>query len=187
MNNLPTPFLIKFILSFSLVQFSYLNTTLISERYQVSFLLEHQSLHSIFNFSVMIIIWKERYIPALLTFYCVTHALNPAWLVDFLLVGLFYCIFLALWFWPLVALACSGLKKGFFSWPEIKVGFQKWECSSLVTRALAHWQGPRPSAVQKRIPAKLESKEIGKVFIRRKKNTVHVDRHTGGFRERVMP
>ena len=92
MNNLPTPFLIKFILSFSLVQFSYLNTTLISERYQVSFLLEHQSLHSIFNFSVMIIIWKERYIPALLTFYCVTHALNPAWLADFLLVGLFYCI-----------------------------------------------------------------------------------------------
>ena len=61
MNNLPTPFLIKFILSFSLVQFSYLNTTLISERYQVSFLLGHQSLHSIFNFSVMIITWKERY------------------------------------------------------------------------------------------------------------------------------
>ena len=37
MNNLPTPFLIKFILSFSLVQFSYLNTTLISERYLISF------------------------------------------------------------------------------------------------------------------------------------------------------
>ena len=89
MNHLPTPFWLN--LFFYLVQFSYLNTTLILERYKVSFLLEHQSLHSIFNFSVRLL-HEERHIPALLTFDCEAHALNTAWLLDFLLVGLFYCI-----------------------------------------------------------------------------------------------
>ena len=60
MNHLPTPFWLN--LFFYLVQFSYLNTTLISEKYKVSFLLGHQSLHSIFNFSVVIITRKEIFL-----------------------------------------------------------------------------------------------------------------------------
>ena len=38
-------------------------------------------------------------------------------------------------------------------------------------------------ALQKRISTKLESSETSKVFIRREKGPVHVDRHMGGLRE----
>ena len=34
-----------------------------------------------------------------------------------------------------------------------------------------------PLALQKRISTKTESSEVGKVFMKRKKSTVHVDRH----------
>ena len=42
-------------------------------------------------------------------------------------------------------------------------------------------------AFRKTIPTKIESSEIGKVFIRRKKSTVYVDRHTGRLRGRIAP
>ena len=44
------------------------------------------------------------------------------------------------------------------------------------------WQGPDPSALQKRIPTKMESGETSKVLIRRK--TVGVNRHTRVSSER---
>ena len=45
--------------------------------------------------------------------------------------------------------------------------------------------GPGPSASQERIPTKMESSKTRKVFTRRKKGTVHVDRHTGSLRQNV--
>ena len=46
-------------------------------------------------------------------------------------------------------------------------------------------KSPGPLAIQKRIPTKTDSGEISEVFVKRKKSTVHVDRHTGELRERV--
>ena len=46
------------------------------------------------------------------------------------------------------------------------------------------WQGPGPSALQKTIPMKMKSSETSKVFIRKKRNTILVDRHTGRLREK---
>ena len=45
-------------------------------------------------------------------------------------------------------------------------------------------KGPGPLALEKRISTKTESSEAGKVFMKRKKTAVCVDRHTGEFRER---
>ena len=44
---------------------------------------------------------------------------------------------------------------------------------------------PGPSALQKRISTKTESSEANKAFIKRKKHTVRVDRHSGRLRGRV--
>ena len=54
---------------------------------------------------------------------------------------------------------------------------QQWEHQILVT---GPHKGLGLSALQKRIPTKMESSENSKVFITRKKSTVHVDRHMGG-------
>ena len=64
-------------------------------------------------------------------------------------------------------------------------GSQEWEHQILVTRPVVSDKGPGPSALQKRIPTKMESGKTNKVFIKRKKNTVHVDRNIGGLGERV--
>ena len=55
----------------------------------------------------------------------------------------------------------------------------------LATRPVVSDRSPGPSAIQKRIPTKTDSSEISEVFVKRKKSTVHVDRHTGELRERV--
>ena len=52
------------------------------------------------------------------------------------------------------------------------------------SRPVVSDKSPGPSALQKRIPTKMESSETSKVFIRREKSTVHVDRHRGRLRER---
>ena len=44
---------------------------------------------------------------------------------------------------------------------------------------------PGPSTLQKRISTKTESSEANKAFIKRKKHTVSVDRHSGRLRGRV--
>ena len=64
-------------------------------------------------------------------------------------------------------------------------GSQQWQHRILVTRSVVSDKGPGSSALQKRIPTKMESGKTSKVFIKRKKNTVHVDRHIGRLRERV--
>ena len=46
-------------------------------------------------------------------------------------------------------------------------------------RAVVSDKGPSPSALQKRISTQMESSEASDVFIKRKKSTVRVDRHTG--------
>ena len=46
-------------------------------------------------------------------------------------------------------------------------------------------KGPGPSAMQKRIPTKMESSEASTVFIKEEKSTVCVDRHMGRLRGRV--
>ena len=46
-------------------------------------------------------------------------------------------------------------------------------------------KGPGPLTLQKRLSTKMESSEASKVFIRRKKSTVCVDRHTSGLTGRV--
>ena len=79
--------------------------------------------------------------------------------------------------WSLEALACSGLKQDLCSHPETEVRSQQWEHQILVT---GPHKGLGLSALQKRIPTKMESSENSKVFITRKKSTVHVDRHMGG-------
>ena len=45
--------------------------------------------------------------------------------------------------------------------------------------------GPGPLTLHKRNPTKTGSSETSEVFIRRKKNTVRVSRHTGRLRKRL--
>ena len=47
------------------------------------------------------------------------------------------------------------------------------------------WQGPWPFGFAEKNSPKMESGKTNEVFIKRKKNTVHVDRNIGGLRERV--
>ena len=79
--------------------------------------------------------------------------------------------------WSLVALACSGSKQGLGSHPGTEVRSQQWEHQILVT---GPHKGLGLSALQKKIPTKMESSEKSKVFITRKKSPVHVAIHTGG-------
>ena len=81
--------------------------------------------------------------------------------------------------WPLPATSWSG------AWvPSHRLGFVAAMRASDPSHYISgHWQGP--SALQKRIPTKMESGKTSKVFIKRKKNTVHVDRPIGRLRERV--
>ena len=46
-------------------------------------------------------------------------------------------------------------------------------------------KSPGPSALQKIISTNMESSETSKVFLRREKSTVHVDRHMGRLRGTV--
>ena len=92
------------------------------------------------------------------------------------------------WLWLLlsVAFACSSLKHGLVSWPEIEVRPWQWEHWLLTTRP--RWPVTRPwpiRCVEVNFHIEMESSETSKVFIRRKR--AHVDRHMGGLRERVMP
>ena len=90
--------------------------------------------------------------------------------------------------WSQVALACSGLKQGFSSWSVTEVRSRGWEYRILATRPVVSDKALALRLCRKRIPAKTESSETSKEFIRRKKrSTVCVDRHTGGLRERVVP
>ena len=79
--------------------------------------------------------------------------------------------------WSLVALACIGLKQGLGSHAETEVRSQKWEHQILVTgptRVLAF------QLCRKEFPQRWKVVKKSKIFITRKKSTVHVDIHTGG-------
>ena len=69
--------------------------------------------------------------------------------------------------------------------PVIETRSRWWEHQILTTRPVMDDTDPGPSALQERIPTKMESSETSKVFTRRKKGTVCVDRHTGSLRESV--
>ena len=70
--------------------------------------------------------------------------------------------------WSRVALVGNGLEQGFGS-QDIVAGSQQWKHQILATRPMVSDKGPGPSALQKRIPTKMESTEISKVFIKRNK------------------
>ena len=57
-------------------------------------------------------------------------------------------------------------------------GLWQWKHQILATRLVVSDKSSGPSALQKRISTKMESSEATKVFIWRKKSTVHVNRHT---------
>ena len=57
-----------------------------------------------------------------------------------------------------------------------------WEYQILAARPEVSDKGPGPSTMQKRIPTKMESSEASEVFIKRKNNTVPMDRHMGRIR-----
>ena len=63
--------------------------------------------------------------------------------------------------------------------PEFGARLWQLKHQTLATRPVVSDKGPGPLALQKRIPTKIESSEIDKLFIRRKRSTVHVDRYTG--------
>ena len=85
------------------------------------------------------------------------------------------------WWWSQVASACNGLELGLGSQPETGLGPST---QTLATRPVVSDKGPGPSALQERILTKTESRETSIVFIKRKKSTVRVDRHTGRLRVR---
>ena len=82
-----------------------------------------------------------------------------------------------------MASACSSLKQGLSSQPEIEVSHIS---ESTQPSQLDQWSviKPGPSAVQKRVPTKTETSETSKVFIRRKNDSMCIDRLTGELRER---
>ena len=63
-------------------------------------------------------------------------------------------------------------------------GSQPWKHQILATRPGVSDKGPGPLALQKRISTIIESSEDSKVLNKRKKSTVHVDKHMGEFSER---
>ena len=79
--------------------------------------------------------------------------------------------------WPLLAA----------TWSRTWVPSQRLRLggSGKTTRPLVSDGGPGPSALQRRISTKVESSELSKEFIKRKKRTVLVDRHTGRLRGRA--
>ena len=54
----------------------------------------------------------------------------------------------------------------------------------LATRPVVSDKGTGPTSLQKRTSAKTQSSEASKVFIKREKSTVCVNRHMGRLRER---
>ena len=69
--------------------------------------------------------------------------------------------------WSPVASACNSLKQGLGSWPEVEPGSWQWKHQILAIRPVISDKGP--SALQKRIPTKMESSETRKVFTRKKR------------------
>ena len=55
----------------------------------------------------------------------------------------------------------------------------------LATRPVVSDKGTGPTSLQKRTSTKTQSSEVSKVFIKREKSIVCVERHTGRFRKRV--
>ena len=56
---------------------------------------------------------------------------------------------------------------------------------TLASRPVVSDKGSGPLLLPKRISRKMESSETSKVFIKREKSIVRVERHTGRFRKRV--
>ena len=70
--------------------------------------------------------------------------------------------------------------------PSQRVRQLRWRKHQiLATRLVVSDKGPVPSALQKIISTKMESSEANKVFVKRKKSPVCMDRHTGRLRGTV--
>ena len=69
--------------------------------------------------------------------------------------------------------------------PRDWAGSRWWKYQILASRPVVSDKGSGPLALQKRILRKTKSSETCEVFIRRKKSTVCVDRHTGRFKQTV--
>ena len=79
--------------------------------------------------------------------------------------------------WSRVASACNSLKHGLGSWPEAEAGSRQCKHQILAIRPVI--SNKDPSALQKRIPTKMESSEICKVFTWRKRvQHVSIDTRT---------
>ena len=89
------------------------------------------------------------------------------------------------WVWYQVALACNGLEWGLGSQPEIEAASQQWKHQILATTQVVSDKGLGPSAMQKRIPTKIESSEASRIFIKRKKRVQYmwIDTEAGLERE----
>ena len=77
--------------------------------------------------------------------------------------------------------AGEGMEKWKLSF---ECGLQWWKHQILAIRPVVSGKGPGSLTLQKRISTKSESSEANKVFSRREKSIVRVDRHTG--RGRVL-
>ena len=88
-------------------------------------------------------------------------------------------------------LSLQWLEAGFqFPGQRLKFGQGSENAESEPLDHPAQWPVTRPwpvSCVEMNFHVEVESSETSKVFIRRKKSTVPVDRHMGGLRERVAP
>ena len=73
--------------------------------------------------------------------------------------------------WPRVALACSGLKQGFGSWPEIEVGFLSVREPNPSDKISGQWPDLAHHLWRKEFPQRQEVVKQEKL-IRRKKSTV---------------
>ena len=81
--------------------------------------------------------------------------------------------------------AFNRLEWGLGSQPETEAGSWWQKHQTLATRSLVSDKKPGPLAFQKRISTKMESSEASKVFIRRKKSIIQVDRHMGKLKKQV--
>ena len=77
-----------------------------------------------------------------------------------------------------MASTCSGLELGLASQPEMRP-VTAVKASDLATRPLVGEQRPWSFSFAEKNFHKDKRREASKVFIKRKKSTVHVDRHTG--------
>ena len=77
--------------------------------------------------------------------------------------------------------ACNGLEQGLGSQLETEAGSQRWAHQILATSPVVSDKDPGPSALQKRISAKIKSSEASRIFIQRTKSTRRVDRPMGGL------